>query len=199
MILSAALMGCGGQGDATAEAPSESEEPAAVAEAPAEGATEAAESDESEGEAAGEEAEAAEPAAQAAVIPPFCPTDGAPQAGAELGDHRFTIRAFADADLRSGEVGQFKVHVEAAEGWHVNQDFNTQLKVRANEGLRLQDSVIQSAQAAEFTDHHAYFDVPVTPQAAGEHRAESCLSFAICSDETCIPVAPSVAVVLPVQ
>jgi hypothetical protein len=41
--------------------------------------------------------------------------------------------------------------------------------------------------------------VPVTPQAAGEHRAESCLSFAICSDETCIPVAPSVAVVLPVQ
>jgi len=189
IVLCAALIGCGDQSEGANAAPTPTSQPEEVAEV--------AEPTEPAAEEGAEEEPA--PEAAAAVIPPFCPTDGSPNAGEQVGDHRFTIRAFAEGELAAGEVGQFKVHVDAAEGWHVNQDFNTQLKVRANEGLRLDGSIIASAQAAEFTDHHAYFDVPVTPQAAGEHRAESCLSFAICSDETCIPVAPSVAVVLPVQ
>ena len=91
------------------------------------------------------------------------------------------------------------MEVDAAEGWHVNDDFHTQLHVRASEALALEASTMDKTVASRFDDDHAHFAVPVTPATAGEHPAETCLHFAICSDETCIPVAPTVAVVLPVQ
>jgi len=174
------VAGCGDDSD-TAESTEPTSEPEVLAEPTADPETPAT------------------PTAAGPTVPPFCPGGGAPTAGAELSDPRFTIRAVADEGYVAGELGQFRVEVDAAEGWHVNQEFNTQLHVRPSEPLQLAATTIGQPAASEFDDHHARFAVPVTPSNAGQHRAETCLSFAICTDETCVPVAPSVAVVLPVQ
>lgn len=122
-----------------------------------------------------------------------------PEAGPVVQDPRFELRATAEESYPSGELGRFGVTLTAAEGWHVNQDYPTNVTLSAPEGLSLPKSVFEKADAAEFADERARFDVPFTPGGAGEHRLTALVDFAVCTDETCIPVQRTLAVVLPVR
>jgi DsbC/DsbD-like thiol-disulfide interchange protein len=127
------------------------------------------------------------------VVPP---TEAA---GPVVDDPRFTITASGEASYTQGELGRFGIRIASKEGWHVNQEYPTRITLTPAEGITLPRAELEKSDAAEFGDDVARFDVPFTPGQAGEGRCAAYVDFAICTDETCIPVQHTVAVVLPVH
>ena len=120
-------------------------------------------------------------------------------AGPLVEDPRFELRATAEAQYPAGQLGRFGITLTGRDGWHVNQDYPTAITLRAPSAVTFPKDRLEKTDAAEFTEPRARFDVPFTPGAAGEHRCTAEVDFAICTDETCIPVQRTLAVVLPVQ
>ena len=120
-------------------------------------------------------------------------------AGPLVEDPRFELRATAEAQYPAGQLGRFGITLTGRDGWHVNQDYPTAITLSAPSAVTFPKDRLEKSDAAEFTEPRARFDVPFTPGAAGEHRCTAEVDFAICTEETCVPVQRTLAVVLPVQ
>ena len=137
------------------------------------------------GEGAAQEAPAAEP-----------PTA---EAGPVVNDEAFELRAAATGPYQQGQLGQFAITLTPRGEWHVNEEYPISVELEAPAALGLPRPELERADAAEFGEERARFDVPFTPTAAGEHRVQAKVSFAVCTPENCIPDERTLALVLPVQ
>jgi hypothetical protein len=77
------------------------------------------------------------------------------------------------------------VRVEPRGGFHISQDFPTELRVNPVDGVTLARPVLAPAQAAEFTEQRAHFRVAMTPTRSGHRHVTGVFRFAQ------IPVSPS--------
>jgi len=123
---------------------------------------------------------------------------GAP-AGAVVEDEAFELRAAATGPYQNGQLGQFAITLTPRGEWHVNEEFPISVELTAPSEVGVAKSTLERGDAAEFGEQRARFDVPFTPTAAGEHRVEANVSFAVCTPENCIPDERTLALVLPVE
>lgn len=168
---------------ATVACGDEDETPGTVTQAPPEQARAGAAGDEGAGGAAEEQPSAVEE----------------PAAGPVVTDPAFELRAAAAGPFRSGELGRFSITLTPRGQWHVNQEYPIRVELDAPGEVGLPKTELERADAAEFGEERARFDVPFTPSAAGEHRVRAKVSFAVCTDENCIPDERTLALVLPVE
>lgn len=139
-------------------------------------------------------APAAAPAAPAAVPKPgsAAPTD-------RVDDPTFELAAAPAGPYAAGKLGSFAVTLKPRGGYHVNQDFPMTISVQSNAGVEFPKEKLGKPEAAQFGEQLARFDVPFTPKAAGAHKVEAHVRFAVCTPENCIPDERTLAVVLPVE
>lgn len=121
------------------------------------------------------------------------------EAGPVAEDPTFELRATASGPYAAGEEGTFQIQLTPRGRYHVNQDFPMNIALDGPDGVALPAEDLGNAQAAEFTEETARFEVPFTPSAAGEHRVTAEVDFAVCTPEACMPDRRTLALVLPVN
>jgi len=166
----AQLVGCGSQ---SADAPAAAPEPAPAAPAPAEAPEPAAEA----------------PAAEAAKT----------EVSDAVVDPSFELKLVPSGPYAAGKLASFGVSLVPKGKYHVNQDFPMTIAVKAPDGVTLPKAKLVKGDAAEFDEQKARFDVPFTAAAAGSHRVECEVNFAVCTPETCVPDERTLALNLAVE
>lgn len=146
----------------------------------------------------------APPAEPAAPSPAPEGADGDKPAAAEaagplIEDPSFELRATAEGPYRVGELAQLSIRLSSRGEYHVNQDYPLTVGLSGPDEVSFSKSALEKGDAAEFGEKVARFDVPFTPSAAGEHRVEAKIAFAVCTEENCVPDERTLAVTLPVQ
>jgi hypothetical protein len=148
-------------------------------------------------------AAAPEPAAPAPKPAPKAeapkPAEPAAPAGDNVDDAAFEVRAVRSEEYAAGKVETFSVEIVPKGHWHLNQDFPTEIHVSAGDDVSFPKAALSKADAAEFGEEKARFDVPFTAKAAGSHDVSCKLSFAVCTEENCVPEERTLAVALQVQ
>jgi hypothetical protein len=136
----------------------------------------------------------AAPAEPKAAAPAAEPTD-------RVDDPTFELKAVPAGPYKSGAVSSFQVSLTPKGEYHVNQDYPMKISVstKAGDALSLPKLELTKADAAEFAESVARFDVPFTATAAGAHTVECNVQFAVCTPETCIPDERTLALALPVE
>jgi hypothetical protein len=128
------------------------------------------------------------------------PSEGVAEVPPSLVDEAtFELRATAAESYTSGELGQFAIQITPKGEFHMNDDYPTMITVRETANVEFPKSELEKGDAAEWAAESARFDVPFTPSAAGQHTVVCDVSFAVCTDENCIPEERTLAVNLPVQ
>ena len=152
----------------------------------------------------GEDEAATPPEGETAEAPPTAaerPAEGAAdeEAGPVVDDPTFELRASAGGPYQNGQEGTFEVRLTPRGEYHVNQDYPMTVEVTAPDGVQAPAAPLGNADAEEFTEEVARFDVPFTASGAGEHRVTAVVDFAVCTPEACMPDRRTLALVLPVQ
>lgn len=138
----------------------------------------------------------AEPAAEE---PAAEPAPAAEAAGPRVNDESFVLELRGQEQYTAGALAQVGVHIDCQGDWHLNEDFPTSVQIEAVDGLGLAQTSLNKGGAAEFGESSARFDVPFTPTAAGEHQVQARVSFAVCSEQSCVPKTHTVALAVNVQ
>jgi hypothetical protein len=149
-----------------------------------------------------EAAPAEPPAAPPAAAAPEKPAE-APAAAAAISDKvddpSFELAVTPVGTYAAGKPGSVAVTLKPRGVYHVNQDYPMSVALKAPAGITLAKAELQKAEAAEFTEKVARFDIPVTPTAAGSHKLEAHVKFAVCTPENCVPDERTLALALTVQ
>ncbi len=119
--------------------------------------------------------------------------------GPLVDEANFELRATAAESYTNGELGQFAIQIRPKGEFHMNDEYPTMVTVRQVENVEFPKSELEKGDAAEWERQSARFDVPFTASAAGEYTVVCDVSFAVCTDENCIPEERTLAVNLPVQ
>ena len=119
--------------------------------------------------------------------------------GAVVNDEAFELRASAPGPYAAGTLANFGITLTPRGIYHVNEEFPITVEITAPAGVAFPKTTLERADAAEFGEQRARFDVPFTPSAAGQHTVQAKVSFAVCTPENCIPDERTLAVVLPVN
>jgi hypothetical protein len=157
---------------------------------------------EDEATAANEERAGASPTEATPPAQAAAPAQAAPSepAGPEVQTEAYTLVARPEGEgYAAGQLGQFEIDLASRTGWHVNQDYPIRIEVSGPSAVRFEKSALERADAAEFGDERARFNVAFTPEAAGEQPVEAKVSFAMCTDQNCIMHDETLALVLPVR
>jgi hypothetical protein len=144
-------------------------------------------------------AEHAAPAAKAAPAAPPAPAAPAAPPTDRVDDPTFELAAAPAGPYAPGKLASFAVSLKPRGEYHVNQDFPMTISVQSSGAVEFPKAKLGKAEAAQFTEQIARFDVPFTPKAAGAHKVEAHVRFAVCTPENCIPDERTLAVVLPVE
>ena len=136
------------------------------------------------------------PAPAQAPTPTPAPA-AAPAAAAPLSpsveDKTFKLALVSDPEYTAGTPAKLKLVLEARGGYHVNQDYPIHIDLKAPAGVKLDKASLGKADAAEFGEPAAKFEVPFTAQ-AGAHEVTADVDFAVCTPETCMPDQRKLAV-----
>jgi len=111
----------------------------------------------------------------------------------------YELSATAQEHYATGELSSFGISLQPRGEWHVNQEYPIHVQLAAEDGVTLPKVELERADAAEFGQNVARFDVPFTAAAAGSPRVAAHVSFAVCTDENCMFHDETVALALPVQ
>jgi hypothetical protein len=156
--------------------------------------------DETTEEPATTEAEETEVAETEETEAEEAPSEGVAEVPPALFDEAtFELRATAAESYTSGELGQFAIQIRPKGEFHMNDEYPTMITMHETANIEFPKSELEKADAAEWAAESARFDVPFTPSAAGQHTVVCDVSFAVCTDENCIPEERTLAVNLPVQ
>jgi hypothetical protein len=139
------------------------------------------------------------PSAAPAPAAPAAPAQPAAAPSERFDDPTFELAAVPAGPYASGKLGSFAVSLKPRGEYHVNQDFPMTISVTSSAAVEFPKQKLGKAEAAQFTEQIARFDVPFTPKAAGAHKVEAHVRFAVCTPENCIPDERTLAVVLPVE
>ena len=137
------------------------------------------------------------PSAQAPQ--PAEPAKPAAPPSERVDDPTFELAAKPAGPYATGKLSSFAVSLKPRGEYHINQDFPMSIAVAASPGLEFPKPQLGKPEAAEFGEQLARFDVPFTPKAAGAHKVEAKVRFAVCTPENCVPDERTLAVVLPVE
>ncbi len=120
--------------------------------------------------------------------------------GAVVRESSFELRGDTRGPYHSGQLGQLSISITALEGWHVNQEFPTSVEIlNPPAGMTFPKTTLEKADLAQLTETNARFDVPFTPTAAGSQTVQAKVSFAVCTDENCVPAEHTLALTFPVE
>ena len=114
-------------------------------------------------------------------------------------DPTFELAAKPAGPYAPGKLASFAVSLKPRGEYHINQDFPMSVTLEPSAGLEFPKPRLGKPEAAEFGEKLARFDVPFTPKAAGAHKVEAKVKFAVCTPENCVPDERTLAVVLPVE
>ncbi len=126
------------------------------------------------------------------------PAAPAAPSGPVVSDPSFELRADVAKPVGKGELGSFSVTLTPKGGYHVNQDFPTHIDIEAPDAVAVPKTAFEKADAVEFDDNKARFDVPYTPEAEGDHKVVAKVAFAVCTPATCVPDERTLTFVVPV-
>jgi hypothetical protein len=109
----------------------------------------------------------------------------------------FELGSSTTGTLQAGQEGHIEIRLAARGNYHVNQDYPISIQVTAPDGVTLPHATLARADAAEFSETVARFDVPFTAP-AGHHELRALVDFAVCTPESCMPDTRTLAIALDV-
>lgn len=130
---------------------------------------------------------------------PTMPVPAETAAGPTAEGEGFVLKASVDAPLRVGKPGVVTVAVETRAPWHVNKEFPWQIDASGPAALKFSKPTLHKADAKEFGEQRARFEVPLVATGAGKATTKLQVSFAVCTEENCVPDERTLALVLDVQ
>ena len=169
-LFTMALCGCGGSGgNATAPSAPPAAEPPAAA----------------------TKVEAPKPV-EAAKVPPSAAPSSIEEAG-------FSLKLAEAGPYKAGELSRFVLHLEPRGVFHINQEYPIEIALTGDAETSFPKASLARADAAQFDDKKARFDVPFTAKAAGDHKLIANVKFAVCTAENCVPDERDLALAVAVK
>lgn len=128
------------------------------------------------------------PAAVAAAAPPAA-DPGAPAPAADpmaaAGEKQYRVEA-AEARLKSGATGTFKLVIKAANGLHFNAEYPAKFAVTPTAFVKsTKDKLSSKGGEVKVEGNDGVVSVPLQGLAAGSGNVEIVGSFSVCSAEQC--------------
>lgn len=111
-------------------------------------------------------------------------------------DSSFQLTQQQPAPTAAGGETVARLVVHPGEGYKMNKDFPTKLTLEPPAGVSLSKTVLEPADAEQFTEKELAFAVKMTAPAAGEYTIPGTIKFAVCTDTTCDPKKQKVALTL---
>lgn len=111
-------------------------------------------------------------------------------------DASFQLTQQQPAPTAAGGETVARLVVHPGEGYKMNKDFPTKLTLEPPAGVNLSKTVLEPADAEQFTEKELAFAVKMTAPAAGEYTIPGTIKFAVCTDTTCDPKKQKVALTL---
>jgi hypothetical protein len=115
-----------------------------------------------------------------------------------LADDRFDL-SFDKAPASAGKPAVVKVKITPKGEWHMNLEFPASLKMTAPDDVKLAKDALKKADAESLTEKGLVFPVKFTPASAGDKAFTGKLRFAICVEESCVPVSEAVSFAVEVK
>lgn len=144
------------------------------------------------------ETKAAQPAVQPVAQPSAAAKPGAPHPSS-VDDPTFLLRVAEAGPYKAGELGRFVLELSSRGEYHINQDYPIEIALTSVEGTALPKAKLERADAAEFGEKKARFDVPFTAKAAGSVPVHANVKFAVCTPENCVPDERNLTLALAIQ
>jgi hypothetical protein len=121
-----------------------------------------------------------QPAASAKVATP------APL-GPVVEDASFELRAETKPQYGRGAESSLSIVLTPKGAFHVNEEYPIRVRLTAPPVVGLVKAALEKNDATEFSKQRARFDVPFVATQAGSSKVRAVVSFAVCTDENCIP------------
>jgi len=137
------------------------------------------------------EAEPVKPADVAAA-----PKGAAPSSIEEAG---FSLRLTEAGPYKAGELSRFVLKLEPRGVFHINQEYPIEISLTGDADTSFPKASLARADAAQFDDKTARFEVPFTPKAAGDRKLMANVKFAVCTEENCVPDERDLALAVAVK
>jgi hypothetical protein len=102
-------------------------------------------------------------------------------------DPAFSMTITSPDAVAAGSSATAKLTVKPGKGYHMNEEFPTNLKLEAAAGCTLAKTELGVDDATAFDKDHLEFDVACTPASAGTYTVSGKLKFAVCTNTTCDP------------
>ena len=107
-------------------------------------------------------------------------------------DTSFQLAVVAPPAGPAGKEALAQVRVTPGEGWKMNHEYPTKLKLTPPDGVAVQKATLEVTDA-KLEDKKLEFDVKVTAAKAGTYKVGGEIKFAVCTPETCDPKKQEIA------
>ena len=102
-------------------------------------------------------------------------------------DQSYQVKLDVPGSVAKDAQGVVRVTIVPSEGWKMNKEFPTRLKVQAPEGVSLAKEQQSLSDAEKFADKELTFAIRFTPASTGKKSFNADFRFAVCTDATCDP------------
>jgi hypothetical protein len=136
-------------------------------------------------------AEAPKPAPAAPAVPGVAPSS--------IDEAGFSLRLAEAGPYKVGELARFVVHLEPRGEFHINQEYPIEIGLSSDVDTSFPKPNLARADAAEFGEKKARFDVPFTSKVKGDHKISANVKFAVCTAENCVPDERNLSLALAVK
>jgi hypothetical protein len=153
----------------------------------------------------GKPAEPAAPAPAAPAAPATAvqaePVAAVPPSAApsSIEEASFALRLAEAGPYKAGELGRVVLQIEPRGKFHINQEYPVEIAMTGTSDTAFPKAQLARADAAEFGEKKARFEVPFTAKSAGDHKLMCNVKFAVCTDENCVPDERNLALALAVN
>jgi hypothetical protein len=129
---------------------------------------------------------------ETAKIPPSAATSSIEEAG-------FSLKLAEAGPYKAGELSRFVLHLEPRGVFHINQEYPIEISLTGDPETSYPKASLARADAAQFDEKKARFDVPFTAKASGDHKLVANVKFAVCTAENCVPDERDLALAVAVK
>jgi len=106
---------------------------------------------------------------------------------------QYKLEVKAPASVKKGERSAAQLHVEGANGFHINTEFPAKLTVSAPSGVTVEKPSQTKEDAVKLKQEGADFTIAFTSSDAGKKDFTGELRFAVCSDNICTTSSETIA------
>lgn len=125
-------------------------------------------------------------------------TQAQPVAAGPLAAKPYSVTVHAPT-AKVGAQSTATVTFKPGQGYHLNKDFPTSLKLNLPAGVSTPKPSLAKADAKAFSEDVATFEVQLTAASAGQKAITGTLRFAVCTEATCEPQSTPVTITLDVK